>query len=138
MLTNQTGAFDTFGEILLEEHIHNQNGQNCDQTACLHPDDLFSGADICVVEQLLGKQGAQIFQHQRNGLVLGEEGGADIVVIPVPDYGEQEHGQKRGGCVGDHDLDEGAERTAAVQICGIFQLLGQTLEELTENEGNTD
>lgn len=61
MLTNQTGAFDTFGEILLEEHIHNQNGQNCDQTACLHPDDLFSGADICVVEQLLGKQGAQIF-----------------------------------------------------------------------------
>ena len=31
MLTNQTGAFDTFGEILLEEHIHNQNGQNCDQ-----------------------------------------------------------------------------------------------------------
>ncbi len=43
MLTNQTGAFDTFGEILLEEHIHNQNGQNCDQTACLHPDDLFSG-----------------------------------------------------------------------------------------------
>ena len=26
MLTNQTGAFDTFGEILLEEHIHNQNG----------------------------------------------------------------------------------------------------------------
>lgn len=27
MLTNQTGAFDTFGEILLEEHIHNQNGR---------------------------------------------------------------------------------------------------------------
>ena len=68
-LSDQTGAFDTLGEILLEECVHNQNRQNRDQAASFHPDDLLSGADICVIEQLLGKQGAQVLQHQGNGLI---------------------------------------------------------------------
>ena len=131
---DQTGAFDALGEVLLQEDVHDQDGQNGDQAACLHPHDLFSGADICVIEQLLGQQGAQVFQHQRNGLVLGEEGGADIVVVPVPHHREQKDRQERGGCVGDHDLYEGAERTAAVQIGSVLQLLGESLEELAEDE----
>ena len=131
---DQTGAFEALGEVLLQEDVHEQDGQNGDQAACLHPHDLFSGADICVIEQLLGQQGAQVFQHQRNGLVLGEESGADIVVVPVPHHREQKDRQERGGCVGDHDLYEGAERTAAVQISSVLQLLGESLEELAEDE----
>ena len=49
-LSDQTGAFDTLGEILLQEHIHNKGDEDRDQAAGFHPDDLLSGADICVVE----------------------------------------------------------------------------------------
>ena len=108
------------------------------QTASLQPDDLFPNADLDggVIEQEQIQLGVQILDHHGNGLVVGKERTAHIVVVPVPYHGEQEHGQEGGTGVGHHDLGKGPERTAAVQVCRILQLLGQTPEELPEDQNH--
>ena len=74
-LCNQTGAFDTLCEVLLQENVHNQNGGNGQQTASLQPDDLFPDADLDggVIEQEQIQLGVQILAHPGNEIVVGLE-----------------------------------------------------------------
>lgn len=96
-LANKTGAFDTFGEVLLEEGIEQEDRHDRYQTAGFLPYDLLSWADLdcSVVEECDLELRVEVLEHKRYGIILSEECGAYVVVVPVPYHREEEYCKER-------------------------------------------
>ena len=76
--------------------------------------------------------------NQVNEKRVGSRGLNDLtnveVVGPLPAEGKQEYGYHHRNGKRQNDLNEGAQRAATVHICGFFKLVGNSTEELTEQE----
>ena len=110
--TCETRTGDTLGKVLLQEDVHYKDRRDGEQTARFHPYDKLSCVYLygTVVEQNSCERGVQILELESNGAVVGEEGCGNVVIVPVPYNRQQEYGEEGGACVGDHYLDECAQR----------------------------
>ena len=122
---------DTLYQEVLAEYIQDNQRCNDHQTA--------SVSDCRVVKlrtRELGVQGRRNTNKLRQHVNIraGEEHIDVEFVSPLPAECKQEYGDHHGDGQRKNDLDEGAERARTVHVCGFFQFVRNSTEELTEQE----
>lgn len=89
----KTGAFYAFGEMLLQENVHDEHRGDGHEAGGLGPDYVFAGGDsqACVVEECGVEDRLDVFYCKGKCAVAAEECVAYVVVVPVPHHCEQEN-----------------------------------------------
>ena len=89
----KTGALYAFGEMLLQENVHDEHRGDGHEAGGLCPDYVLAGgySQTCVVEKSSVEDGLDVFYCECKCAVAAEECVAYIVVVPVPHHCEQEN-----------------------------------------------
>ena len=133
ILIGDTGVLDTLYQEVLAEGIENNQGRNDHKTAGV--------TDCSLVKRLsciTKLQGRRNLAYQVNEKRVGSGGFDDLtnveVIGPLPAECKQEYGYHHGDGKRQNDLNKGAEGAATVHVSGLFKLIGNSTEELTEQE----
>ena len=133
LVCGQTRTLDTLYQEVLAEGIENNQGRNDHKTA---------GVTDCSLVKRLSRisklQGRRNLAYQVNEKRVGSGGFDDLtnveVIGPLPAECKQEYGYHHGDGKRQNDLNKGAEGAATVHVSGFFKLIGNSTEELTEQE----
>ena len=126
-----TRVLDTLYQESLAEGIQNDKRENDQQAARV--------SNCRIVQRL-----SCIFQLERRGNVYDLDQQVDVggveeqsrveIVGPLPAECKQEYCDHHGNRYGQNDLQEGAERSRTVHVCRFLQFVGDSAEELTQQE----
>ena len=89
----KTGTFYAFGEMLLQENVHDEHRRDGHKAGGLGPYYVLAGGDseACVVEERSVEDRLDVFYCKGKCAVAAEECIANVVVVPVPYHCEQEN-----------------------------------------------
>jgi len=131
VLAGDTRTLDTLNEVLLAEQVHNDQRSDNHQTAGV--------SDSRVIQVLSCVGGGQrrrniYYVRHKNGLLSCEEYRCVEVVGPLPREREQEYGDHHRDGKRENDLNEGSENARSVDVSRLLKLVGNSAEELSEQE----
>ena len=131
LLADDTGAFHTLDELLLQKNINDHQREHHKDDTCIHVE----LQDVGVIDPVYISDGTS-----QSGDPLGKQHRiADVEelriegIVVLPNQREDRYRDGRRGSIPEHDPEVGMPYAAAVHISRLLDLLRQAPEELVEN-----